>query len=312
MITSTLWMSRDALQQYDEVEFIGIRELGVAVSVSVIQRKPKEVRKRNFVVFSTFFLYLFSQRFILWWWIFFTTDILATISVFILVIPYYLLVSCDINININIYVDNNFDGYQVVSKRVPVNLATKMSSNPFLGYKAIKMAEVRHFYVILPSFLLSFLPFLPTILCFLPNNNFFFLSFCLSLPLSLSLPLPLSPSFSLPLSPYLSLTLFLPSLIWYITGSTWWWTHSWIYTGMERRGGSESCTQGPGEIFQRDLILFWTHVYFICFISFMLYFIALYRFGIVFLFLFLLPLNKVRWNVFPFNSVFVSLPSSLF
>ena len=58
-------MSRDALQQYDEVEFIGIRELGVAVSVAVIQRKPKEVRKRNFVVFSTFFLYLFSQRFIL-------------------------------------------------------------------------------------------------------------------------------------------------------------------------------------------------------------------------------------------------------
>ena len=65
MITSTLCMSRDALQQYDEVEFIGIRELGVAVSVSVIQRKPKEVRKTNFVVFSTFFLYLFSQRFIL-------------------------------------------------------------------------------------------------------------------------------------------------------------------------------------------------------------------------------------------------------
>ena len=56
MITSILCMSRDALQQYDEVEFIGIRELGVAVSVSVIQRKPKEVRKRNFVVFSTFFL----------------------------------------------------------------------------------------------------------------------------------------------------------------------------------------------------------------------------------------------------------------
>ena len=157
-MTSTLCMSRDALQQYDEVEFIGIRELGVAVSVSVIQRKPKEVRKRNFVVFSTFFLYLFSQRFILWWWIFFTTDILTTISVFILVISYYLLMACDINIdiNINIYVNHNFDGYQVVSKRVPVNLATKMSSNPFLGYKAIKMAEVGCFFVIRPSFLFSF------------------------------------------------------------------------------------------------------------------------------------------------------------
>ena len=54
-------MSRDALQQYDEVEFIGIRELGVAVSVSVIQRKPKEVRKRSFVVFSTFFFIYFHR-----------------------------------------------------------------------------------------------------------------------------------------------------------------------------------------------------------------------------------------------------------
>ena len=277
------------------------------------------MRKRNFVIFYTFFLYLFSQRFILWWWIFFTTDILTTISIFILVISYYLLMACDINIdiNINIYVNNNFDGYQVVSKRVPVNLATKMSSNPFLGYKAIKMAEVRHFFVIRPSFF-SFFPFflfLPPFSVFLPNNNFFFLSFCFSLPLSFS---PLSPYLSLPTSLCLSLPTSLssssPSLIWYFTGSTWWWTHSWIYTGMERRGGSESCTQGPGEMFQRDLFLFWAQVYFICFISFMSYFITLYHYCTVslFLFLFLLPLNKVRWNAVSFNSVFASFPSSLF
>ena len=43
-----LFMFRDALQQYDEVEFIGIRELGVAVCVSVIQRKPKEVSENSF------------------------------------------------------------------------------------------------------------------------------------------------------------------------------------------------------------------------------------------------------------------------
>ena len=68
-----LYGHRESLQQWDEVEFIGVKELGVAVCVTVSPKKSKEVS----------------------------------------------------------------------SKRVPLNMAVQKSSNPFLGFKAIKMAEVR-------------------------------------------------------------------------------------------------------------------------------------------------------------------------
>ena len=57
-----LFMLRDALQQYDEVEFIGIRELGVAVCVSVIQRKPKEVSENSFAASYSCIRYIYAPH----------------------------------------------------------------------------------------------------------------------------------------------------------------------------------------------------------------------------------------------------------
>jgi hypothetical protein len=38
-----LYLHREGLQQWDEVDFIGIRDLGVAVAVNVLPKKVKEV-----------------------------------------------------------------------------------------------------------------------------------------------------------------------------------------------------------------------------------------------------------------------------